>query len=515
VQADFTRNSLDPLKHFSQVLMQQGQVQLDADWNEQAGILLHLIRRLAVDQFGSAFAPQFGGGFRIFALSPQQPGEALDFGIQPGVFYVDGVRCELEATPVPIVQPDPNQSQTIKVVQWTVDGVPFQVGQYLRLWDGPVPLFPTGAALSVSKIRFVHYDKMTLDLDRPQSGEPKFAQRIVTYNTQPDLPKPVPLQQQTNYLIYLDVWERLITCLEDDSIREVALNGPDTAGRARVVWQVKALPTTAFQAQDQASIIQLLQPPTRGLLCAQARRPDQGPIDPCTISPASRYRGAENQLYRVEIHTGNLVLPGQPRSNASFKWSRDNGAAIFPIVKPVTSTSDKPSTTTVTLGNLGRDDRFGLAVGDYVEIQDDNSVLNNVTGKLLQVQSIDRNNLVVVLTDTTPEDVGKDLKLHPLLRRWDHKSGDPRDGALPIPSEKDKWIELEDGVQVSFVSFEGATPIFRSGDYWLIPARVATGDVIWPTETGPGANGQTITSPVAKPPDGITHHYASLGPLTL
>jgi Family of unknown function (DUF6519) len=161
-------------------------------------------------------------------------------------------------------------------------------------------------------------------------------------------------------------------------------------------------------------------------------------------------------------------------------------------------------------------------VGDYVEVQDDYSVLNNIPGNLLQVQSIDRMNLVVVLTGTTTSGVGGDQALHPLLRRWDHKSGDPSqggeqvlaDGALPIPvSAPAKWLDLEDGVQVLFEVL--SVPFtFRSADYWLIPARVATGDVIWPSETATDSQGNTVTNPVAKPPDGITHGYASLATLT-
>jgi hypothetical protein len=37
------------------------------------------------------------------------------------------------------------------------------------------------------------------------------------------------------------VWERHITTVEDDSIREKALGGPDTATRTKVVWQVKLM----------------------------------------------------------------------------------------------------------------------------------------------------------------------------------------------------------------------------------------------------------------------------------
>ena len=38
MKGDFTRDLFDPTKHYSGVLMQQGRVQLDADWNEQGSI---------------------------------------------------------------------------------------------------------------------------------------------------------------------------------------------------------------------------------------------------------------------------------------------------------------------------------------------------------------------------------------------------------------------------------------------------------------------------------------------
>jgi hypothetical protein len=41
------------------------------------------------------------------------------------------------------------------------------------------------------------------------------------------------------YLVYLDVWQREVTAVEDPSLREVALGGPDTAARLQTVWQVK------------------------------------------------------------------------------------------------------------------------------------------------------------------------------------------------------------------------------------------------------------------------------------
>jgi hypothetical protein len=64
----------------------------------------------------------------------------------------------------------------------------------------------------------------------------------VALDQQPDLPG-MALSGPADgfYLAYLDVWQRHITALEDEGIREVALNGPDTATRTRTVWQVKLL----------------------------------------------------------------------------------------------------------------------------------------------------------------------------------------------------------------------------------------------------------------------------------
>ncbi len=57
MKADLTRNTFDPFKHFTRVLLQQGRVQLDADWNEQTSILLKYLQALATDLIGPAGGP--------------------------------------------------------------------------------------------------------------------------------------------------------------------------------------------------------------------------------------------------------------------------------------------------------------------------------------------------------------------------------------------------------------------------------------------------------------------------
>lgn len=511
MKADLTRNSFNPLKHFSRVLMQQGRVQLDADWNEQTGILLHLLRRLAADSLGSAYSPDKG-----FTPTPLPTAKAVadDFCIAGGSYYVDGILCELESTPVAVLAFDGNNSKRLSIANWTVDGQSFQTGQYLQIYDDS--LNPVAGPI-VSRIAAADYTNLQLTFDDAvdalQQATNSRVRRLATYRSQPDLPQPPALTSGTAYQLYLDVWERALTFVEDDSIREVALNGPDTAARARVVWQVKALPHQR-NCLTQQQLADQLQPPNRGLLRARVQQAAAS-SDPCTISPDSQYRGVENQLYRVEIHTGGNVSSNPP---PSFKVSRENGAVVFPIVK----LSAGGGTTTVILANLGRDERFGLAEGDYVEVQDESSVLNNAPGTLLQVQSIDRVNCGVTLSGNSTVGVGQDAGVNLLLRRWDHKAGDAaqgglslgKDGAALIPLDLTQpgaagvWLDLEDGVQVQFDMLMDQN--FRSGDYWLIPARVATGNVIWPQERVADPRGKTVSYPAAIPPNGITHHYAPL-----
>jgi hypothetical protein len=133
---------------------------------------------------------------------------------------------------------------------------------------------------------------------------------------------------------------------------------------------------------------------------------------------------------------------------------------------------------TVTVASLGRDDRTGLDVGDWVELIDDTWVPRGKPPSLLRVRAIDRADRLVTLEG----ELATDLSLKPFLRRWDHGDDDRagRDGIAITESPADGdyvWLDLEDGVQVRFQANRAE---YRRGDYWLIPARAATGDVLWP-----------------------------------
>ena len=75
--------------------------------------------------------------------------------------------------------------------------------------------------------------------------------------------------------------------------------------------------------------------------------------------------------------------------------------------------------------------------------------------------------------------------LHLALRRWDHDGGlaNGDEGALLVVESADDtgWIDLEDGIEIQFPHTADNT--YRTGDYWLVPARTATAEVEWPTTT--------------------------------
>jgi hypothetical protein len=459
VRADVSDVRFDSTKHFSQLVIQQGRVSLDSDTNEQTAILLHYLRTLATDLIGRAGGPEANQGFAIQPKLGGAAGDALvDLSITPGRYYVDGILCELEGT--------------------------------LNADGNPEP------------ISFRDQPDYVLDAT----------------DELPNLP----------FLVFLDVWERYVSAAEDDSIREVALGGPDTAGRARVIWQVRTFPlqsgTTCSDSEPSfQQVVDDLQPASRGFLRAHALQTDTS-TDLCVISPDARYRGQENQLYRVEIHRSGEAWDGHSTDNgntnapsaATFKWSRDNGSNVFPIVSA--------EGAVVTLEYLGRDAHSDLQEGDLVEVQSDGWVLGDTyqagpppqlksPPPLLEVAAIDRDTLEVTLTDGTQNTVTLPAGAS-LLRRWERSawaaagaSGVADDGSVLVVESPDgtSWLALEAGVEVQFTPAPGgAANTYRSGDYWLIPARTETGDVRWPGEPG---------NPLPLPPQGVEHHYAPLAVL--
>jgi Family of unknown function (DUF6519) len=410
MKGDFSRDTFNPEKHYSRVLMQQGRALLDSDWNEMLSILLEQHRMLARDIYGPHGGPEANAGFRITK-------DATGWKIGEGRYYVDGMMCDNTNSSVALT---PDQIETAK-----------------------------SAAVNM----------------------------------------PV--------LVFLDVWERHITSIEDPHIREIALGGAETSTRAQLVSQVhlqkvssSLVPVLTIREMDKRMenwgkwVTENLKQ-TRAKMSAKLHRP-QSSSTPCSIPATSSYRGLENQLYRVEVHQGTN-LESKP---VTIKWSRENGSVVTAWLE----SQGKRLTVAHTRG---------FEVGNWVELLDDRHELERLPGQLVKIVRVDAD-AIVIAQDFDETKFGDTKK----IRRWDHKEIE----IPPINSDPSKnWIDLEAGIQIQF---ENLTDQFNTGDYWLIPARVANGEIEWPMKRK--SDGSLATDPDGQPipkliePHGVEHHYAPL-----
>jgi hypothetical protein len=466
---DSSRFTFNSWNDFLGVVMQQGRVQLDADWNEWLAQFTRRMQAGSLDTFGRAVAPATTpNGFKINAYS-DATGQHLTIGA--GRMYIDGLMVE-------------NHGPAAKAV-----------------WD---------SALA--------------ELSGAPAAPPAVTEIDLDFTAQPYLPNAQLPKGSGPFLVYLDVWKRAITYLEHPELIDPAV-GIDTTGRVQIVWQVKLLDVsnvtgvncftpdgsiTAWTAITQSSGARL----TTGVV-------PSSPSGPCCLNSATGYTGLENQLYRVEIHQGgnsNSSGTGSPVS-ATFKWSRDNASVITTVtaINPATNAANNP-TSQLTVESTGRDDVLSFKPGDWIEITDDFLELNGQAGELHQIDSNGVSKALKTITLQTP--VSNDLQnrlasginYHTRICRWDQGGkvylsdgatlwtdlgAAGSTGQIPVPPPGTSLI-LENGVTVSF-DLDPSLGNFHVGDFWTFPARASDGSV------------EVLTK---APPMGIHHHYARLSIVT-
>ena len=306
-------------------------------------------------------------------------------------------------------------------------------------------------------------------------------QNGLSYGSQPYLVDPSPadstllseLAQQGGrsvIQVYLQVWQRLVTALDDACLREPALGRADTTARLQTVWRVVAtlVQTASTDAPRflldccSAMYAQKLLRSTGTMSAATS-----GATADCSCRPipAAGYQGLENQLYRVEIHH-----PGDEIA-ATFKWSRENGSVVAAI--------QSISGSTIWVDSLGPDANLGFQANQWVEITDDTYLFGetpNQPGNLYQIQMIHPESLS--MTMTTPV-IAVDPARNARVRRWDQTGVSA--GSLGVSLAANTWLTLENGIQVKFGS-----GVYQAGDFWTIPARTASGQIEWPPCGGNG-----------------------------
>ncbi|MET0936001.1 MAG: DUF6519 domain-containing protein [Luteibacter sp.] len=445
MSGDYSRYTFDATRNFAGVLLEQGRPLLDQDWNEWVFEVKRLVQATTLDTFGGAAV--------VPATTPDAFAIAIDgtgLTIGAGRLYVDGLLAENHGT------------DTVT-------------------WD--------------PQLAEVHGSKPT------------------PFEKQPWLPAPAApdLAKAGTFVLYVDVWEREVTAINLPGLVEKAV-GVDTTTRIQTVWQVRALEVKGAASGSLGCDTNLadwntLTAPSAGRLSTHVAA--FGSDDPCIIPPEGGYKGRENQLYRVEIHTAG------PPGTATFKWSRENASVEAHVMSFTNNAS-------FVVDSVGKDDKLGFQPGDWIELTDDRHELNQLPGMLLRiatggVDSVSRTITVeqaITGTDFTVPGTPDPLNVT-RIRRWDQKgqvfetdvtpitvytdlSAAGATGSIVVPAAPAAIVALENGVAVSFdVAAAGGT--FRTGDYWLFAARAVDASVEILDDA---------------PPLGIHHHYARLAVVT-
>src|SRR5262249_33247885 len=142
--------------------------------------------------------------------------------------------------------------------------------------------------------------------------------------------------------VYLLLREQEVSVVEDSALREVALGGPDTAQRMRVLQHIVRLNVRlSAQASDCAAALVMAkaQWAKEGLkfdaqtmrLTSQATLQADfssvgGSSDPCEPAAQGGYLGADNQLIRVQISGFDAAS-----NQYTFVWGYDNASFLYRV----------------------------------------------------------------------------------------------------------------------------------------------------------------------------------------
>jgi len=271
MKGDFSRDTFDPTRHYSGVRMQQGRVQVDADWNEQHAIDAHRTETETRDVVGACGGPQGAAGLRLIAaaaaLTAEEaaaPGNAAppalagagDFLITAGRYYVGG---------------------------WLVQND--HIVNYRGQADLPAAPLPTAAGTYFGYVDVWQHHVTALEdpaIREVALGGPDTATRSKT------------------------LWQ-------------VRLVRVGNVGDALHCLSAPAAWTDAIAAPS-------------GRLGARAE-PGADPTTPCVVPAGAGFRRLENQLYRVEVHLGGARGTATfkwSRDNGAVvaRWESQVGAEI-------------------------------------------------------------------------------------------------------------------------------------------------------------------------------------------
>jgi len=301
-------------------------------------------------------------------------------------------------------------------------------------------------------------------------------------------------------LVYLECWQQALSAVEDSELLEVALGGPDTSTRMKLMRRVHVFADSGSPdcQQPWATLTGVWSAGGLGTLNNQAELVVDtklqvgfvpGPTgDLCTPAIAGGYLGADNQAVRVQLVDG-----------ASFTWGFDNAA---PLYRVQIGNNNLGQRRKITLLTEPKDQAHWPVSQQVIELLPWSALLPNkektaeVSGFLAKVDaSYDPDTKELFITTDVPPGFGENWLTRPdannllpeffYMRVWNRGS----DLASPpaIPFVNGTAVTLGNtGLSVTFTGND-----HHPNDYWIIAARPESPNLVvpWLLEQGRGPHG--------------------------
>lgn len=269
-------------------------------------------------------------------------------------------------------------------------------------------------------------------------------------------------------VVFLAITEHDVSATEDRVLREVALGGPDTAARTRLVQRVQRAPATGTDCESSlAAAIKAGWPAlafdlATSRLNSKARllvdfTPVPTDADPCQPTAQAGFLGADNQLIRVQV-----------TSDGSLLWGYDNASFLY--------RATVQSATTVALVGTIVDAHHVPLAQQWVEVLapavslDADARIAAATGEGRALVGYNTDTKILTLAAALP--AGFAVGTPVFVRVWQNHLAFVGDGTTPTALVD--FTGASTGVRVT------TTGPAAPGDYWLIGVRPSNPTSILP-----------------------------------
>jgi hypothetical protein len=426
--SDRARVSFDPSWKWRGLVAQQGRVTVEADWNEAEAIQALSDRLAALDGIGPLGTPD--GGYAVTAGGSGSPVGAGPgpLTVGTGTVYVGGVRLDLDQEVVLDGAPQPD---------WLDQSTD-------TLWVAPEPAEPS---------------------------------------------PPSPPSGPANELVYLLAVEQEVSASEVPELADVALGGPDTMQRLRILQRFVRWPTASADCSQAWAEVQAawktigLDFDSSTMLLGSAARlevsfdPVPPTAGPCEPAATGGYLGPENQMIRVQVASVDPST-GVP----TIVWGFDDATFLYELQSAVPGSTGM----VLTLTQNPVDSYHYPQVGQAVELlrtaaalsptDDGNGPFDYIasgSGFVTTVASAYSPTLMnLTVADQLPADyLSTSVTPQLYLRVWQDTV--PAPAGTPVEL---KAAGAATGIQVTLTSSEG----FHPGDFWCFAVRPSEPQLVYP-----------------------------------